>query len=381
MSPADKPSWKRRIIRLSLKLVLLGVSLGVGLLVAEGVVRWFAPQQLIILRNDVWKAAPVFGHRHREHADTTINTGEGTVRFVTDGDGLRISQPAADADAQFSVLALGDSFLEAIQVENESTMVEVLRRNLEAKSQSTVHVDNAGVGMWNPNHYYLEAQRALSSRDYDLGLVFIYLGNDVIQEEVEFYEPRERTVRHSLRWPRPFERSELIQAVLYPINDILETRSHLFILFRKSMRVPLARLGLTPLTFPSEFTVAGASGLDWETTAKVCEKIQGAFQDRETPVLFVLLPTPFQVHDDMLADYLSSFGIEPTSVDLELPNRMLASEFQKRRLKFVDVLPAMQAQSGQMRMYGSVDQHFNENGHRVVAETIEPLAAAELGVD
>jgi hypothetical protein len=42
-----------------------------------------------------------------------------------------------------------------------------------------VRAVNAGVASWGPNYYYLESKRALAERNYDLGIVFITMGNDL----------------------------------------------------------------------------------------------------------------------------------------------------------------------------------------------------------
>jgi hypothetical protein len=102
------------------------------------------------------------------------------VHFVTDKDGYRINAESentknSNVEKEYSVLFIGDSFLEAIQVENRLTIPQAMRETLAAQYPDvSISVTNSSVGGWNPNHYYLEAQR-LSPKQYNLAIVFYTL--------------------------------------------------------------------------------------------------------------------------------------------------------------------------------------------------------------
>jgi len=363
------------------KLALFGSSTLVSLIFVEILVRLFIPQQLTILRIDIWRPDITFGHRHYENANTVVNVGEETVHFVTDSNGYRVNRnrPESKTKPDISILTIGDSFLEGLQVENEFTMPEVMRKYLENKYNKSVQVDNTGVGGWNPNHYYLEAKRALAKRQYDLGIVFLYVANDIITTKVASFPPGSRAPRYELRLPQSLEWDEIIDAILYPINHFLETRSHSFILFKKVARIQLARIGLTAYYFPSIFEVEEASSSQWGTTAAVCEKTQSEFSKYNTPVFFVLLPAAYQVHDEVFKEYIELFSIDPESVKLVQPNELLKDEFEARGLQLVDPLEFMRRKAeDDLKMYGSVNIHFSENGHQVVSEYILPIVESYL---
>ena len=115
---------------------LLAVSLAISLLLGEILVRLIAPQQLIVPSHDILRPDETIGWRHRENANAQINTGEGTVHFVSDENGYRINSIAEDeanAEPDISIITIGDSFLEAVQVENRFTIPQVIRRILSNK--------------------------------------------------------------------------------------------------------------------------------------------------------------------------------------------------------------------------------------------------------
>jgi hypothetical protein len=320
-------------------LALALVSVAVALLAAEAVVRLFLPQQLILVRPDIWRPDDKTGWRRCGNIDTRVNWGEGSVRLVTDADGFRVDGPEdrARGGADLSVLMVGDSFLEALAVENAATIPRLVADSLAAREGVAVRVDNSSAGGWNPNHYRLEVERALSTRAYDVGVVFFYVANDVVDESLDSIPPRAPTIRHPFRFPRRLEWRELVSSVLYPINDALETRSHLFILLRKGSTDLRARLGLTPFYFPPVFLEGEAGSAMWDVTASIFAGIEQEFAARSTPVFFVLIPSVHQVDDAILESYLRWFDIDRSAIDLEQPNRELAARFAAAGLDLVDL--------------------------------------------
>src|SRR5690348_18446707 len=69
---------------------LLVGSLIIACVGAEILVRTIEPQQLIMDRPDIWQPRDTVGWEHRPNVKTTINTGEGAVRFRTDSEGFRV---------------------------------------------------------------------------------------------------------------------------------------------------------------------------------------------------------------------------------------------------------------------------------------------------
>jgi hypothetical protein len=219
----------------------------------------------------------------------------------------------------------------------------------------------------------------LQKRRYDLGIVFISIQNDIVGVETETLKPTDPAATHDFKIPGSFGWRALIDAFLYPVNDRLETRSHLFVLFRATARVQLARLGLTADTFPKIFDKNEENAPMWGITSRICEKMKNEFGAYNTPVFFVFLPPVYQVQKDIYEEYVRSFNIPAGSVDLELPNRALKREFEKRGLAFSDPLGFMREKALEgTKMYGLIDRHFSKEGHEAVAEWIEPVVESYL---
>jgi len=372
---ADRTSGLRG---LGLNLLVACVSLCVAFGLGEGLVRLVAPQQLIIKRPDIWQPFDTLGWVHRPDVNTTINTGEGTVRLITDRDGYRVG-PAGRIDGKKRVLLLGDSFMEALQVEYEQSFAGLLETRLAQRLGEPVAVRNTGVGGWDPPQYLVAERRALARERFDLVLVAVYLGNDVVPRRIERFPPRAPVETHPLRWPRRFNAAELIDAVLYPINDFFEVRSQLFIFVKTRAEAVRARLGLTAEEFPVDLLRREAASPRWSVTGEICRDIREAAAAHGVPVLFVLVPAPYQVDSADFSQALGEFKIDPGAVDLDQPNHLLGDAMRGYRLTVLDALPEFRRrEKAGARLYGSVDRHLNSEGHDVLERLLEPVVATSL---
>lgn len=372
----------RRLRRWAGNLTLLMVSGSLALLGAEGAVRFFLPQQPILLRPDIWQPHDGLGWTQAPHLDTRLNTGEREVRLLTDDYGHRIGS-ASPPDPTFRILALGDSYQAALQVEVEDTFTALIEHGLTRQLDEPVEVVNAAVGGWGPSHYLIKARHELARRPYDAVVVFFYLGNDVEPKRIERFGPRQSTVRHAFRWPQSLARRELIASLLYPINDVLETRSHLFQLFKKRLWFVLMRLNLSARHFPSALLRAEGDSDRWQITADVCRSIAEEAETESIPILFVLLPGICEVDPDIAALTARAVGHSVDAIDPDQPSRRMAEELTERGLEVLDTTPLLRAahNAGETDLYGEVDIHFSHRAHELVAESVtrhfvERLASA-----
>ncbi len=368
-----------RARRWAVNLLLLGVSTAVTLVVAEGFLRLVAPQQLILLRPDVWRPNDGLGWEQAPNLDTVVNTGEREVRLLTDGQGHRIGPGRRPAPAH-RVLALGDSYLAALQVEHEQTLTALAEQRLTRDSGTPVEIVNASAGGWGPNHYLLEARRELPRQPYDQVVVFLYLGNDVIERARDHFPPKKATLRHDFQWPQQLTRDDLADSLLRPINDLLETRSHLFQLFKRRLRFVLMRVGLSVRRFPEVLLREQASSERWRVSAEVCRSIAGEAAAHGLPILFVLLPGVSEVDRQIGEITARAAGLEVSEIDLDQPSSRMRRELADLGLTVLDATPALRAahEAGLEDLYGRVDYHFGIEGHRVVADAIVPLLLESL---
>jgi hypothetical protein len=261
-------------------------------------------------------------------------------------------------------------------VNYEAALPALLGRSLADRTGKTVEVVTLAASGWNPYQYLAAVREELRQQAYGLGIVFLYIGNDVVDSTAAVVAPRQLGTARLLRLPRNGSGSEWRAALLRPANDFLEAKSHLFVLSKTGMSTMLARWGLTAAYFPEVFEKSFASSPLWPATVAACQRIHREFGRSRTPVLFVLLPCSYQVHAQVFERYVEAFGVDRGEVDLEQPNRILGQAFQQASLPLLDPLPGMRVEAAQDRLlFGEADRHLNAAGHEVVSRFVGEAAA------
>jgi len=356
------------------ELMVVMLATLVSLVVVEGLVRLLAPQPLILLRPDIFIPTEQLGWRHAPDVDTRVNTGEREIRWRTDDQGMRIGGDLPEP-SEIKLVALGDSYLEAMQVEYEDTMTALLEKRLSSRLGRSMRILNTGVAGWDPNQYRIQLKKILGSSDIDGVVVFVYLGNDIIGKHASNYPPRQPIVRHALRLPRSFEWNEWVAAVAYPLNDFLETRSHFFILVKTRLKHTLIKMGLTAYYFPPTLLRSQTSSNSWKITADILEEIAVMGKNHDLKTLFVLLPSPSEANPEEAPETASAFGITQEEIDLDQAHLLLGEQLRRRGLSAIDMTPALRAAIRERiaDVYGRVDTHLGRAGHQILANTMEEV--------
>ncbi|MFH1863185.1 MAG: SGNH/GDSL hydrolase family protein [bacterium] len=353
-------------------LLLIGALL-LTLLLAEMLVRLLTPQQLLLPGADLWKPDSLCGYRHISNADIIVNMGEQPVRFRTDSLGYRSGVSEAGSPADISLLLIGDSFLEGLSLDDDDTIPAILEQRLASLLHLRVCAVNAGVSGWNPNHYYAEARRSLALAQYDLGIVFLYIMNDVVSAVDTCLQATKFSSIRQFRIPGNFRRIEWMDAVFGPLNDRLSGFSHLYVFVKEKLLFLLRRWGWAGDDIPAVLLKSESEASGWEPTILLCSQIRAEFERAKTQVLFVFLPADYQVHEHLFYDYLYGLGISTDAVDLGQPQRWLSKRGLEAGLTILDPLLYLRhcAQAGET-LYGSRDRHFNAAGSRALVDYILP---------
>jgi GGDEF domain-containing protein len=91
----------------------------------------------------------------------------------------------------------------------------------------------------------------------------------------------------------------------------------------------------------------------------------------------VLIPDEAQVDPELRDEVARASGRVVEQLDFERPNRALAAELSRERVRLLDLLPVFRERGREVRLYKPQDTHWNLAGNRLAAEAI----AAFLGAD
>lgn len=364
----------RRYARIATSMSLVATVL----VVAEIAVRSFGDIDYADYRTaGIWRRDEDFGWRLKEDLDVVVATGRGHVRVRTDGQGHRIDPDESRAhDGAFRVAVIGDSFVEALQLEHRDALTAQLRRDLEHRMRQPVVVTSAGVSGWGPVQYGREARRLISRGRYDVVVVALLMENDVVAS-VELPPLTEVVLNDRSYWPAEWSPRSVASAVLQPVSDIFWMRSHLFHLLRVSVHPWLARLGLSTVSISPAYLRAEEASRRWSVTADLARDTDARVRQAGGRAIFLLLPSIAQIQPEVTRRSAAIQGIAGEALDLEQPNRLLRAALEARGLHVVDALPAIResASAGERPYFSWIDAHLSARGHRVVAGVVADAIA------
>ena len=143
--------------RWSLRLALLASGLVVPLPLVEIAIRLFGPLLPGTYSTGTFLTThPVYGRFHVPGFDGWVKSPEFTSRVSINSLGLRgPEQPYEKRPGVTRILVLGDSFVEAAQVDQDQGVVARLEAALNEDGSGSYEVLNGGVGGWGTAQEYI----------------------------------------------------------------------------------------------------------------------------------------------------------------------------------------------------------------------------------
>jgi len=115
-------------------------------------------------------------------------------------------------------------------------------------------------------------------------------------------------------------------------------------------------------------------------TLDLLTEIHQACRSRSADFLLVVVPRSYQIYEDETEELKTSLGLSAADLnddlDLDKPQRILKEWAGRSGVRVVDLLDSFREHHRthpQQRLFYYPDAHLNRLGHRVAAETIQPL--------
>ncbi|RME25288.1 MAG: hypothetical protein D6798_09335 [Deltaproteobacteria bacterium] len=304
---------------------------------------------------------PTLLWRLRRNAVATVSGLEFRTTVRTNDLGLRGPPVTPPAPGTVRVLLVGDSFTLGAQVDESQTMAARLQALLAARTPRPVEVFNGGVDGYGTRQATLRVEEVVRPLSAKVVVLNFFLGND-LWENARF-EAR----KAELAAGRPGRAKPPVG-----LADRLAAHSHLFARARATWSAWTGRV-------PEAIRQRYAEELALFTTAPVPEDVRRATADalqahadtcarRGLRCLVTLIPPAFAVATDRAAPTLRAYGIDPATMDLDAPARLVTA-LMPDSLPVVDLTPALRAatQAGTRTSF-AYDGHWTAAGHQVAAE-------------
>jgi len=329
---------------------------------------------------------------------------EGHAYVTVNSQGLRDRERSIEKPpGTYRILVLGDSYVEALQVDIEKTFWRLLEKRLqECKFRPAKNIDviNLGVSGFGTG----QALRALQTRGLayapDLVILAVFPGNDIRNNSRElepdklrpfyFLGPAGTLVlddtfanssefRRRNSWIRQAgkELSKYLRSLQlgYYVKDLMEIRR---------AAVPRAMKG------PGQPQVVGEMGLDdqvffepqdekwqraWQVTERLILELKKTAESAGSEFLLAIFSIGIQVHPEKAVreGFARRLGLE----DLHYPDRRLSDFGQRENIQMINLTPtlAQYAEERKIYLHGFANTsmgagHWNEAGHSAAAEII-----------
>ena len=115
----------------------------------------------------------------------------------------------------------------------------------------------------------------------------------------------------------------------------------------------------------------------WEFTKPTLKNIACISKQHDVKVAIIIIPTRYQVHQDIWKEFLDVYEIDPETVDLTKPQRILREFGEKNDIEVIDLLPKFKEIGEEKRLYFKIDGHWNKEGNQLAAEEIDKFLISQ----
>jgi len=401
--PRGRASRRARLL-LALAAVVFGLLLAEGALRAAG---YSSPQFYVTDERRGYALRPGAAGWYRK---------EGAVYVRINSDGLRDREHAREKPPDtFRVAVVGDSYAEALQVEQAATFWAVMERRLQACAGQfaggrRVEVINFGVSGYGTAQELITLRERALDYSPDLVLLAFTTNNDITDnsralkktDRVPYFVLRDGrlSLDDSFRETRAFRlnRSPLgrLGASLVSGSRVVQLTQQAHAALRAYLKRPApAPSGDTPQQQPPQppptdaATLGEELGIDnlvyrepldptWDEAWRVTEELLKAMRDevrgRGAQFLVVTLSNGIQVYPDPAAR--DAFMRRVGATDLFYPDARLRALGEREGFPVLNLAPALREYADRERVFlhgfgrELGNGHWNELGHRVAGEMI-----------
>jgi hypothetical protein len=395
ISRQAKPAPGRRT-RWTVRLLAIVIGLVLPLLLLEVVFRLFGP----ILPGNYDTGAylirdEALGHFHVPSFDGWIKAPEFTSRVTINPLGLRDRRQIAEKPpGTFRILLLGDSFVEAVQVQQSEGVAERLEVALNQNASQPVEVINAGVAAYGTGQEFLLLDKMGAQFQPDLVLLLFFVGNDVTNNNYRL-ELWDSNLSLALKPYFDLEKDGSLRLLQGPpplpergwtntmrrcclLYNVIETGVYNK-LQQNYPREQLEAIGglRTPLTGlydtqPEE---------EWDRAWRISEALLARVRDRAAqmgaPLVVAAAPEwralePEAWREELQRGNPRSNRLASGRLQIEAPTDRIGMIADRLGVPFVNLLPPLrEAFAEGVPLYFEFDKHWNRAGHAVAARALD----------
>ncbi|MGE3268106.1 MAG: hypothetical protein AB7P40_05120 [Chloroflexota bacterium] len=398
-----QPRHRHLAVRLLGRMLALVMGVAVPLLVMELVFRIFGP--FFPGYYDVGpfvRRHPILGHIHPPGHTMWVRMPNSTARLDINPMGLRDPRQTYEKPpGTFRILALGDSYIEAAQVEAEDSITVRLEQQLTDTLDRPVEVINSGVFGYGTAQEYLMLDQIGAKFEPDLVVLFYCHCNDILNNNYRlelidgdlsralkpYYDlPDDDAELRLILPPKPNPRTSL----RYRLRDtsflynVIETG----VIFKLELPDPREEIGgvdglVEPTKGKYNYEPTGEWERSWRITARLIEMIQARSQQIGAPLVIVGLPEWRMLEPAYWERPGNRRLLDSGRGGPDAQVRLLDAITTRLHIPHVELGPAFEPrvlQDGLFRYFIEGDYHWTPDGHAVATAAVADFLLNQEGL-
>jgi len=355
--PAAAPSRPRKLLLYTASFLVLMVVSVAALAIVEIGLRWFAPQEVRIVRGNVKYLSdydPLTGGVLHPGAWAHIKGGEYEIDARVNGEGMRdeTPHPTPAPPGNIRILALGDSFTFGTSVNYDDSWVVLLEKELRARG---LHADvvKAGIPSYDTRAELITLQRLYDRYRPDVVLV-CFLPNDLFTNLPSSWRPD--SPGQAKEVVNPTDHSWSLQTIMLFQRLVFQSDA----LYVKLYSMTSRRAFFTPQP-------VGAAAVQFAVTRDLFGEMQDYCRQRNIRLAVLSVPEFFQV-------LVKASPVKPPGIDPEHIDQDLGTFAASRGIVWIPTLDGLASDYVQSRQsaYYRVNGHLTPRGNRLVTELLVP---------
>lgn len=269
----------------------------------------------------------------------------------------------------YRIIGIGDSFAYGV-VPYQYNYLTLIEEQINRNNQKKVELLNMGlIGIGPKDYLSLLVNEGLGFNP-DMVLLSFYIGNDFVDNTISRKERKMLSDRDSyvitffktlIEINSKYEGHIHFGADAKYVDDEITFPEDFYLNLVKDKSLIFVRDPAEPEYFQRDFNeVLG----DLLKIKEICDY-------RNIKLVIVLIPDELQVNPEVQRKVAGAFNVDLEVYDFRLPNQLLAEEFEKNNIYYIDVLDDFVAAHSDTLLYKPNDTHWNIAGNKLAAEVIE----------
>ena len=342
-------------------------------LVGKYVYNKFVRNEFIDIDSSIGLKDEIYDHKFKSNQNTIAGWGKSRYKFCTDVNGFRSScEDQFNNSKEFDIVFTGDSFTEPVGLSFEKSFVGIISKNLKNK-----RIANLSAASYSPSIHYSKIN-FLISQGYKFKEIIVFIDlSDIVDDTVCYKLQSEIVVRRSTYlncYKRTITPKEKIG------NFIKKKLKFSYEAYRMILKGGI-KIGLIEYKIPNHITNHPRS--DW--THKYKKENYNNFSYKESTDILIK-------NMEKLAKLLKSHRIELSVAVYPWPGTLKYDVHNNKHLQmwkkfcvtnckifydfmkpFYDLLQIDKFANVYRNIYIENDHHFNEKGHKIIAENFLKL--------